>query len=126
MRDALKKDKVAFIEISTEIRDANVIVVTIVTGPESQDAANKCFVEVAKRFKTFEMRREFKTPEELAGEKAATLRTILAKYTNSSKRTGFSISMCWFQMPPTMTPSNQSRRSIRDCLRLGTTTDTPE
>jgi len=81
MRDALRKEKVPFIEVTTEVQAADVIVLTVVTGAESRDIADRIFGEVAKRFKGTTIRREFKTPEQLAQEKAATLRTILQALT---------------------------------------------
>jgi hypothetical protein len=83
MRDALRKEKVPFVEVTTEALPGNVIVLTIVTGAESQNTADRLFGEVAKRFKGTEIRREFKTPEELAQEKAATLRMILQALTGT-------------------------------------------
>lgn len=91
MRDALKKGKVPFIEVSTEIREGDLVVVTVFTGPDSQDAAKRVFADVAKRFKAIEIRCEFKTPEELAKEKAATLRTILQALTGTEPYTVESI-----------------------------------
>jgi hypothetical protein len=83
MRDALRKEKVPFIEVSTEALAGGVIVVTIVTGAESQSTADRIFGEVAKRFKSTEVRCQFRTPEELAQEKAATLRMILKAVTGT-------------------------------------------
>ena len=91
MRDALRKDKLAFIEVSTEAVADNVIVVTIVIAAESQAAADKIFGDVAKRNKGLELRREFKTPEELAKEKAATLRMILQALTGTEPFTVASV-----------------------------------
>ena len=87
MRDALRKDKVPFVEVSTELLAGDVIVVTIVTGVDSQPAVNRIFAEVAKRFKGTQIRAEFKTPEELAAEKAATLRIILRALTGGEPYT---------------------------------------
>lgn len=81
MRDALRKEKVAFIEVTTEALEGNVIVLTIVIASESQKTADRIFGDVVKRFKGTEIRREFKTPEDLAREKAATLRMILQALT---------------------------------------------
>ncbi len=86
-RDALRKDKIAFIEVTTELREGDVVVLTIVTGPDSQAAASRTFGEVAKRFKGTEIRCEFKTPEELAKEKAATLQIILEILTGAAPYT---------------------------------------
>jgi hypothetical protein len=83
MRDALRKDKVPFVEVTTEALPGDVIVLTIVTGAETQDTAARLFDEVAKRFKGTTIRRAFKTPEELAQEKAATLRIILQALTGT-------------------------------------------
>jgi hypothetical protein len=91
MRDALRKEKVPFVEVTTEALPGDVIVLTIVTGAESQDAADRAFAEVAKRFKGSAIRREFKTPEELAQEKAATLRMILQALTGTEPYTLTSI-----------------------------------
>jgi hypothetical protein len=87
MRDALRKEKVPFIEVSTESREGSVIVVTIVTAPDCQEKADRIFGDVAKRFKGTAIKREFKTPEELAQEKAATLRTILQALTSGEPYT---------------------------------------
>lgn len=83
MRDALRKEKVAFIEVTTQSVADNVIVVTVVLPLESQEKAKKIFGEVAKRNKSAELRCEFKTPEQLAQEKAATLRIILEMLTGA-------------------------------------------
>jgi hypothetical protein len=83
MRDALRKDRVPFVEVTTEAQAGDVIVLTIVTGTESRAAADRVFGEVAKRFKGTAIRREFKSPEELAREKAATLRMILQALTGT-------------------------------------------
>ncbi len=90
-RDALRKEKIAFIEVTTELREGDVVVLTIVTGPESQDAASRAFGEVAKRFKGTEIRCQFKTPEELAREKAATLQIILEVLTGTEPYTAKTI-----------------------------------
>jgi hypothetical protein len=90
MRDALRKEKVPFIEVSTQ-QLPDVIVLTIVTKAETQATADRLFGEVAKRFKGTAIRREFKTPEELAKEKAATLRIILEVLTGSEPYTVASI-----------------------------------
>ncbi|MFA9263115.1 MAG: hypothetical protein ACEQSB_07300 [Undibacterium sp.] len=87
VRDALKKGKVPFIEVNTQSLEANVVIVTVVTGPENQDATNKLFAEVAKRQRGYEARLVFKTPETLAKEKSATLRTILEILTGSEPYT---------------------------------------
>lgn len=87
VRDALKKGKVPFIEVNTQSLEAGVVIVTVVTGPENQDATNKLFAEVAKRQRGYEPRLVFKTPEELAKEKSATLRTILEILTGSEPYT---------------------------------------
>jgi hypothetical protein len=81
MRDALRKEKIPFVEVTTEALPGDVIVLTVVTAVESQDKADRLFGEVAKRFKGTTIRREFKTPEQLAKEKAATLRLILQALT---------------------------------------------
>jgi hypothetical protein len=81
MRDALRKEKVPFVEVTTEVLPDDVVVLTVVTGAESQEKADRLFGEVAKRFKGTVIRRAFKTPEELAKEKAATLRLILQALT---------------------------------------------
>ncbi len=91
MRDVLRKEKVPFIEVTTQVLAGDVIVVTIVTGAESRDKVNKLFADVAKRFKGTEVRHEFKTPEELAREKAATLRTILQMLTGTEPFTVASV-----------------------------------
>ena len=91
MRDALRKEKVPFIEVTTEALAGDVIVVTIVVASESQDLANRIFGEVAKRSRDVEIRREFKTPEELAQEKAATLRIVLQALTGTEHYTVASI-----------------------------------
>ncbi len=91
MRDALRKEKIPFVEVSTEVVPGNVIALTIVTKAESQDAADRAFGDVAKRFKGTEIRREFKTPEELAKEKAATMRIILRALTGTEPYTVASI-----------------------------------
>jgi len=91
MRDALRKGKVPFVEVTTEALPGDVIVLTVVTGAESQDTADRVFGEVVKRFKGTEIRREFKTPEELAREKAKTLRTILQALTGTEPYTVASI-----------------------------------
>lgn len=90
MRDALKKDKVPFAEVTTQTQ-GDVIVLTVVTGLESQSAADRIFGEVAKRFKGTTIRREFKTPEDLAKEKAATLRLILETLTGTEPYTAATI-----------------------------------
>lgn len=87
MRDALRKEKVPFIEVSTEAREDNVIVVTIVTGADCQEKADRIFADVAKRFKGTTIHREFKTPEQLSQEKAATLRIILHALTSGEPYT---------------------------------------
>jgi len=87
MRDALRKEKVPFIEVTTQVVAGDVIVVTIVTAAESREKASRIFTDVTKRFKTVELRSEFKTPEELAKEKAATLRLILQILTGSEPYT---------------------------------------
>src|SRR5262245_38708647 len=77
MRDALRKEKVPFVDLSTQSREG-AIVVTVVTGLDSQEKVNKIFGEVQKRgFKGTDVRCEFKTPEDLAAEKATTLRAVL-------------------------------------------------
>ena len=81
MRDALRKEKVPFVEVTTQALPGDVIALTIVTAAESQGTADRILGEVAKRFKGTTIRREFKTPEELAQEKAATLRLILRALT---------------------------------------------
>src|SRR5689334_20818817 len=91
MRDALRKEKVPFVEVTTRALPGDVIVVTVVTGAESQDTADRIFGEVAKRFKGTAIRREFKSPEQLAQEKAATLRTILQALTGTEPYTVASI-----------------------------------
>jgi len=87
MRDSLRKEKVPFVEVTTEVQPGDVVVVTIVTGAESQATVDRLFGEVAKRFKNMTLRRVFKTPEELAKEKAATLRTILQALTGTEPYT---------------------------------------
>jgi hypothetical protein len=87
MRDALRKDKVPFVEVSTQSLPDGAIVVTVVTGADSQSTVDRIFGEVAKRFKGIEIRRAFKTPEDLAQEKAATLRTILQALTGTEPYT---------------------------------------
>lgn len=91
MRDALRKEKIPFVEVTTEALPGNVIVLTLVIGAADQDKADRVFGEVAKRFKGTEIRREFKTPEELAKEKAATLRLILQALTGTEPYTVASI-----------------------------------
>ena len=91
MRDALRKEKVPFVEVSTEELPGNVIAVTIVTEAESQETVDRIFGEVAKRFKGTSIRRELKTPVELAKEKAATLRMILQALTGTEPYTLASI-----------------------------------
>lgn len=91
MRDALRKEKVPFVEVTTQALPGDVIVVTVVTGADSQVAADRIFGEVAKRFKGAALRREFKTPEELAREKAATLRLVLQALTGTEPYTLASI-----------------------------------
>jgi hypothetical protein len=91
MRDALRKEKIPFVELSTEEVPGDVIVLTIVTAVESQAAADRAFGEVAKRFKGTTIRREFQTPEELAAEKAATMKIILQALTGSEPFTVASI-----------------------------------
>lgn len=87
MRDALRKEKVPFVEVTTQTLPGDVIVVTVVTAADSRDAADRVFGEVAKRFRGTTIRCEFKTPEQLAREKAATLRTILQALTGSAPYT---------------------------------------
>src|ERR1700709_452664 len=100
MRDALKKEKVPFIELSTAQASAeNVIVVTIVLEAEGREKATRIFAEVAKRFKGIELRHELKTPEELAKEKAATLRTILQALTSAEPYTVESIATQAHEVP---------------------------
>lgn len=91
MRDALRKDKVPFVEVTTEEQPGNVVVLTIVAGVESQETVDRIFGEVAKRFKGTTIRRELKTPVELAKEKAATLRMILEAITGTEPYTVASI-----------------------------------
>ena len=91
MRDALRKEKVPFVEVATAALPGDVIVLTVVTAAESQDAADRVFAEVAKRFKGTAIRREFKTPEQLAKEKAATLRMVLQALTGTEPFTVASI-----------------------------------
>jgi len=87
LRDALRKEKLSFIEVSTESRAGNIIVVTIVTEADCQEKAERIFGDVAKRFKGIAIQCEFKTPEQLAQEKAATLRTILQALTSGEPYT---------------------------------------
>lgn len=91
MRDALRKDKIPFVEVTTAELPGNVIVLTIVAEAESQVMADRVFGEVAKRFKGTSIRRELKTPVELAKEKAATLRMILQALTGTEPYTVASI-----------------------------------
>jgi hypothetical protein len=91
IRDALRKEKIPVVEVTTEVLPGDVIVVTVVTGAENQTTADRIFGEVARRFKGTTIRREFKTPEELAREKAATLRMILQALTGTEPYTVASI-----------------------------------
>ena len=82
MRDALKKEKIPFVEVMTVVLPGDVVVLTVVTAAESQGTADRIFGEVAKRFKGTTIRCEFKTPEQLAQEKAVTLRLVLRALTS--------------------------------------------
>jgi hypothetical protein len=99
VRDALRKEKVPFVEVTTEAPPGDIIVLTIVTSTETQVAADRVFSEVAKRFKGIGLRREFKTPEALAREKAATLRMILRALTGPEPYTVASIAEHASELP---------------------------
>jgi hypothetical protein len=107
MRDALRKDKIPFIEVTTEVLPGDIIVLTVVTGAENQATADRAYGEVAKRFKGTNIRREFKTPEALAQEKAATLRIILQALTGPEPYTTKSIAE----------QANEPAWVIESCLR---------